>query len=67
MKTVAQKSIKWAVCPHHVQGRKKLTGLIAINQDVLVFRDHTKKVGKHTVPCPGSGQLFEGTPSDQPA
>jgi len=67
VKTTAQKSIKWAVCPSHVSNGKKLTGLIAIDRDTLVFRDHTKKVGKHTMPCPGSGTTFEGTPNDQPA
>ena len=64
--TRTQKSIKWAFCPHHVPGGKKLTGLITLDQHTLVFRDHTKTVGKHTIPCPGSGQIFEGTPNDQP-
>jgi hypothetical protein len=63
MKTTTQKSIDFAKCPHHVSdgtGRNEgLTGLVARDRDTLVFRDHTKRVGKTTVPCPGSGLVWE--------
>jgi len=54
------KSIRFAKCPHHVSdgtGRNGgLTGLIALNRDQLVFREHTKRIGSVSVQCPGSGQ-----------
>lgn len=58
----AQKSIDWAVCPHHKSdglGTKGgMTGLIALDNKTVAFRHHTKKVGRVTVTCPGSGQVY---------
>lgn len=65
VKSRTQKSIQWAKCPHHTpSGKNQLTGLIAIDNKTLVFRDHTKKIGRHTIQCPGSGTVYEGTTSD---
>lgn len=61
MKNRAQKSVDWAHCPHHrhdgVGAKGGMTGLVALDNKTLVFRDHSKKVGKVAVPCPGSGQI----------
>lgn len=58
----AQKSIDWAHCPHHrhdgAGAKGGMTGLIALDNKTLAFRDHSKKVGKVTVPCPGSGLIY---------
>jgi len=62
------KSIAFARCPHHVAdgtGRNGgLTGLIALNRDQLVFRDHNKRIGSVTILCPGSGQPAPNKPTD---
>lgn len=62
VKNRAQKSIDWAHCPHHrhdsVGAKGGMTGLIALDSKTLVFRDHTKKVGKVNVPCPGAGLVY---------
>lgn len=59
--TRAQKSIDYAFCPHHrhdgTGARGGMTGLIAVDSKTVAFRPHTKRVGKVTVPCPGSGQI----------
>ncbi len=64
MKPHYQKSIAWATCPHHVSydvgSKEGKTGLIALDSRTLAFRPHFKKVGKITVPCPGSGLVYEG-------
>ncbi|VXB82660.1 hypothetical protein [Aeromicrobium sp. 9AM] len=67
MKERPLKSVAWARCPNHVPGGKnQLTGLVHDNGQ-LVFRDHTKRVGKQTVPCPGSGQVWTGDTREGPA
>lgn len=62
VKNRAQKSIDWAHCPHHrhdgVGAKGGMTGLVALDNKTLAYRDHTKKVGKVTVPCPGSGLVY---------
>jgi len=63
--TSTQTSIKWALCPrHNPDPLRRLTGLIAIDNKTLAFRDHTKKVGKVTIPCPGSGEIWTGDTHD---
>jgi hypothetical protein len=63
----AVKSVQWARCPNHTPGGKRqLTGLVP-DGDQLVFRDHTKTVGKQVVPCPGSGSVWTGRAEDGPA
>lgn len=56
-----QESIDWAFCPRHrhdgLGAKGGMTGLVAIDNKTVAFRAHTKKVGKVTVPCPGSGQI----------
>ena len=65
VRTKTIKSVKWAKCPHHTpSGKAQLTGLIRLNTNTLVFRDHTKTVGKHTITCPGSGEPFTDTASE---
>lgn len=51
----SQKSVRFAKCPHHVSV-DRLTGLVIAAKGQLVFRDHNKTIGKHVVPCPGSGE-----------
>lgn len=55
-KSKSPRSVKWKKCPRHTpSGKKQLTGLVMVDGETLVFRDHTKTIGRHTVPCPGSG------------
>lgn len=64
MKTRTPRSVKWAKCPRC--NATKLTGLIHNGPTELVFRDHTKKIGNQTVPCPGSGQVWTGPTHNHP-
>jgi hypothetical protein len=51
-----QKSVGQAACPWHTdRGDDQTTGLIRASAG-LVFREHTKRIGKNTVRCPGSGR-----------
>jgi hypothetical protein len=63
VKNRTQKSIDYAECPHHKHDgsgpRAGMTGLIAIDNKTVAFRPHSKKVGKVTIPCPGSGVIYE--------
>lgn len=53
-------SVEFGTCPSHVPSPGKMTGLV-YSGNVLVFREHTKRVGKVTVRCPGSGMPVGGT------
>jgi hypothetical protein len=54
------KSYAQAICPWHTdRGDDQTTGLIRAGNGGLVFREHTKRIGKTTVRCPGSGQSPE--------
>jgi len=54
------KSIAQATCPWHVsRGTDQTTGLVRASDGSLIFREHTKRIGKSTVRCPGSGQAPE--------
>src|SRR5690349_17658830 len=60
------RSLAFAPCPEcHAPGNR-LTGLIAKAQDVLMFRDHTRRVGRVSLPCSGSGVVWEGDRYDVP-
>lgn len=64
------KSVRFAKCPFHTADATSrnggLTGLVLASRGVLIFRDHTKKVGRVTMPCPGSGKPApEETQGDQ--
>lgn len=51
-----EKSVAQASCPWHTdRGDDQSTGLIRGSAG-LVFREHTKRIGKSTVRCPGSGR-----------
>lgn len=50
------RSVRWDYCPSHV-GQKK-TGLVPGDGEKLVFRPHSKWVGKFRIECPGSGSLW---------
>lgn len=51
-----EKSVGQALCPWHTDmGDDKTTGLIR-GSTGLIFREHTKRIGRSTVRCPGSGR-----------
>lgn len=51
-----EKSVGQAMCPWHTgRGDDQTTGLIR-GSTGLVFRDHTYRIGRSTVRCPGSGR-----------
>ena len=51
-------SIRSAKCPKHQgKGPDDLTGVIVTADGVERFRDHTMRVGKQSVRCPGSGMV----------
>lgn len=60
------KSVEFARCPKHTANpaghQGGLTGLI-LTADGLVFRDHTKRIGNTTIPCPGSGTTHNPNPN----
>lgn len=58
-----QRSIAWAPCP---ECKSKLIGLLAVTADTFQFRPHNRKVGRVTIPCSGSGQMYDGTRFDSP-
>lgn len=59
------KSIAYATCPEHVGERK--TGLITGPElGTVIFRDHTRKVGKVSMHCAGSGRVWDGDQYDTP-
>lgn len=53
-------SLAFAPCPQcHAPGNR-LIGLIAHTEDAVIFRDHRRRVGKISMPCSGSGLVWEG-------
>lgn len=51
-------SIRRAKCPQHKgKGDDDLTGVVINALGTEVFREHTKRVGSHSLRCPGSGTL----------
>lgn len=54
-----EKSVAQAICPWHVaRGEDDTTGLVRAGVG-LVFREHTRRVGRTTNRCPGSGRAPE--------
>ena len=51
-------SVRRARCPKHKgKGDDDLTGVVLSADGSEVFRDHTKRVGNHTIRCSGSGMV----------
>lgn len=62
------RSERWAKCPHHEpdkRAKRQLTGLYQVGPDEWVFREHTKRIGKLTLTCPGSGSKYEPQGPDE--
>lgn len=50
------RSVQWAPCPWHVDTSKRGTGMVYGPTGELVFREHSRRVGRRTLRCPGSGR-----------
>ena len=52
------RSVAYAPCPEHPIG--SMVGLVLTGVDTYAFRDHSRRIGKVTVPCMAPAREYDG-------